>query len=97
MYLITYWKLRLFILLLHFELFTKPFVNKPNYLRDLSIFMISLICSLENVNVVVHEAKSEGAPNPNTFLWIGASVADAAANPNDKKILLANGLGKFPI
>ena len=59
--------------------------------------MISLICSLENFNVVVHKAKSEGAPNPNTFLWIGASVADAAANPNDIKIFLTNGLGKFPV
>ena len=32
------------------------------------------------------------------FLWIAASVADAAAvNPNDIKTPLANGLSTFPL
>ena len=34
--------------------------------------------------------------NPNIFLWIDASVADAGAvNPNGIKTLLANGLSTF--
>ena len=37
-------------------------------------------------------------PDPNIFLWIAASVADAAAvNHNGIKTLLANGLSTFPI
>ena len=37
-------------------------------------------------------------PNPNTFLRIAASVADAVAvNPNCIKMLLAFGLSTFPI
>ena len=36
-------------------------------------------------------------PDPKIFLWIAASVADAAAaNPNGIKRLLANGLITFP-
>ena len=36
--------------------------------------------------------------DPIIFLWIAASVADAAAvNPNGIKTLLANGLSAFPI
>ena len=46
--------------------------------------------SRENTNVVV--------PDPNIFLLIAASVADAAAvNPNGIKSYLANGLSTFPI
>ena len=61
-----------------------PFLNKPDYLRDLTIFMISFISSLEIINVVV--------PDPNIFLWIVASVADATAvNPNGIKMFLPNG------
>ena len=33
----------------------------------------------------------------NFFLWIAASVAAAAINPNGFKTLLANGLSTFPI
>ena len=37
-------------------------------------------------------------PDPNIFLWIAASVVDAAAaNPNGIITLLANGLSAFPI
>ena len=45
--------------------------------------MISFISSLEIIIVVT--------PDPNIFLWIGASVTDAAAvNPNGIKTLLDN-------
>ena len=44
--------------------------------------------SFEIVNIVVS--------NPNIFLWIAPSVADAdAVNPNGIKALLANGLSTF--
>ena len=37
-------------------------------------------------------------PDPNIFLWIAASVADAGSvNPNGIKTLLANGLSTFPL
>ena len=54
--------------------------------------MISLISSLEIINVL-REAKSGGRePDPNIFLWVAASVADTAAvNPNGIKMLFANG------
>ena len=49
---------------------------------------MSFTSSLETTNVVT--------PDPNIFLWIAASVADAAAiNPNDIKILSASGLSTF--
>ena len=52
--------------------------------------MISFISSLEIINVVVLD--------PNIFLWIAASVADAAAvDPNCTKTFLADGLSTFPI
>ena len=67
-----------------------PFINKPDSSRGVIIFMISFISSFEVINVVV--------PDPNIFLWIAGSVADAAAvHPNGIKTLLANGLSKFPI
>ena len=51
------------------------FTNKSEYLRDLTIFMILFISSLEFINVVKQDQ--------NSFLWITASVAAAAAvNPN---------------
>ena len=58
--------------------------------------MISFISSFKIINVVCF-AKSEGCiPDPNIFLWIAISVADAAAvNPNGIKTLLTNGLGTF--
>ena len=52
--------------------------------------MISFISLLDVINVVV--------PDPNFFLWIAVSVADAAAvNPYGIKTLLANGLSTFSI
>ena len=52
--------------------------------------MISLISSLEIISVVKLD--------PNIFLWITASVANAAAvNPNGSKTLLANSLSTFPV
>ena len=67
-----------------------PFINKPESSRDLTIFMISSISLLEIIKVV--------KPDPNIFLWIGASVVDAAAiNLNNIKTLLAYDLSTFPI
>ena len=72
------------------------FINNPDYSIDLNMFIISLISSFEIINVVLREAKSEGRPDPNIFLWIAPSVTDAAAfNPNGIKTLLANGLIHF--
>ena len=51
--------------------------------------MISFIYSLDIINAVV--------PNPNIFFWIAASVEDTTVvDPNDIKMLLANGLSEFP-
>ena len=47
-----------------------PFIHKPDSSRHLIIFITSFISSLKIINVVV--------PDPNVFLWITASVADAA-------------------
>ena len=67
-----------------------PFIIKPD--------SSSYICSFETINVVTCEAKHEGWPDQNIFLWIAASVADVAAvNPNGIKMLLANSLSKFHI
>ena len=67
-----------------------PFIDNPFSSRELAIFMISFISSLEIINVV--------QPDLNIFLWIPASVADTAAiNPNGIKMLLAIGLSTFPI
>ena len=48
-----------------------PFINKPDFLRDLPIFILSLIFSFEIFNAI--------RPDPKTFLWIAASVTNAAA------------------
>ena len=67
-----------------------PFIYKPNSSRDLAIFTISFISSFEIISVVTSD--------PNIFLWIAATVADAAAvNPKGIKIPLANSLSTFPI
>ena len=56
-----------------------PFINKPDSSRDLSIFMIQFFVS---------EANSKERSNPKIFLWIAASVANAAAvNLNGIKVL----------
>ena len=52
--------------------------------------MISFISSLDIIVIVI--------PDPNIFLWIAVSVADAAAvNSNGIKTLLASGLRIFII
>ena len=59
------------------------FINKPDSSSDLIIFIVLFISSFEIINVVT--------PDQNIFLWIAASVADAAAlNPYVIKTLLAN-------
>ena len=52
MYVVTYWKIHLFVLLLHF-------INKQGSSSDLFFFMISFKFSFENANVVL---------DPNIFL-----------------------------
>ena len=64
-----------------------PFTNKPDSSGDLTLFMISSISSFENINVV---------PNPKTFFWIAASIANAdAVSPNGAKTFLANYVSMF--
>ena len=64
--------------------------NKSDSLSNLIIIIRSFIFSSKIINVVI--------PDPNIFLWIAASVADAAAvNPNGNKTLVANGLSTFTI
>ena len=64
-------------------------INKPDSLKDLTIFIISFISSYETINVVI--------PDQKIFSWIAASVAAAAAavNPNGIKTLLTNGFSTF--
>ena len=70
--------------------FSNPFNNKPESSRDFTILIISLISSFDIINVVLLW------PDPNIFLCIPASAADAAAvNPKGIKTLLANGLITF--
>ena len=67
-----------------------PSINNPDSSSELTTFMISFISLFESTNVVMAD--------PNIFLWIAASVADATAvNPNGTKTLLANSLSTFPI
>ena len=66
-----------------FNFFANAFYSS----RALTIFMISFISSLEIINVVFLD--------PNIFLSIATSVADAAINPNGIKMLLANGSSAF--
>ena len=66
------------------------FINNPDSSRDVTIYIISLISSLEIINVI--------KPDPNILLWIAAFVADdAAVNTNGIKMALTNGLSTFPI
>ena len=65
-----------------------PFISKPNFSRDLTVFIRSFIPQFKIMNVVL--------PDLNIFLWIDASVTDTAAdNPNGIKTLLSNGLSTF--
>ena len=66
------------------------FIYNPDSSSHLTIFIISFTSSLEIISIV--------KLNSNIFLWIAASVADAAGvNPNGIEILLANVLSIFPI
>ena len=70
-----------------------PFINKSESLRNLAIFLMSLIFLFDIIHVTVLEP---GAPDPNFFLWIPASTADAAAvNPIGTNTLLANNVCAF--
>ena len=50
------------------------FINNPDSSRDLTIFTILFISSLEVIKTI--------NPDPKIFLWIAASVADYAAAVN---------------
>ena len=64
------------------------FINKPDSSCVAAIFIISLIYSLEGINVVI--------PDPTIFLQIAASVTNAdVVNANGIKTLLASGLSTF--
>ena len=66
-----------------------PFNHKPESLRDFTILIRSLISLFVIISVVAF-------PDPNIFLCIPASAANAAAvNPKGIKTLLANGLITF--
>ena len=59
--------------------------------------MISFIFSVEIIKVVRVAKSKERHARPIHFLWIAASVSDAAAvNPNGIKTLLANSFSTFP-
>ena len=66
-----------------------PFNNKPESSRDFTILMMSLISSFDIINVICGaEEEWRLLPDPNIFLCIPASAADAAAvNPKGIKTL----------
>ena len=64
-----------------------PFINKPESSRDFIILIILWISSFGIISVVF--------PDPNIFLCILASAADAVVNPKGIKTLLANVLITF--
>ena len=72
MYLIRHREIRPFVLI--WIASVPPFINKPDSVRHITVFMKSFISSLEIICVVV--------PCPNIFSWTAALVADdAAVNP----------------
>ena len=65
-----------------------PFINKPDSLRDLTIFMISSIFPFQVINAVI--------PEPRNVLWIPEYTVDTATvNLNGIKTLLPDGLSIF--
>ena len=81
---LLFWIFASFLILL-----LTPFISKPEYLKDLTLFLISFISSSKIINVV---------PDPKIFFGIAASFADATdVNPKGTKTLLANGLSTFLI
>ena len=66
-----------------------PFNNNPESSRDFTILIRSSISLFEIISVVL-------LPDPNIFLCIPASAADAAAvNPKGINTLFANGVITF--
>ena len=63
------------------------FMNKPHSWRDLNIFMMLFISSLEIIDIVILD--------PSITLWIAASVSAAAIYSNSVETLLANGFNAF--
>ena len=75
-----------------------PIISKPDSSRDLTTLMISILSSFKIIYTVLRKAKFERSPEPYIFLWIAASVADAAVvNPNGIKSFLASGLSNVPV
>ena len=73
-------------------IFINRFFNKQDFSSKRTIFIISFTFSLEIINAETSKAKSKEQYDLNIFLWIAASITDAAvANPNAIKTLLANG------
>ena len=78
-------------------------MEKPDYSRDLTFFMILFISSLEIINVVIRgtnfkgrKAKISVGPDWKFFWQIAATIADAGGvNHNGIKTLLANGFITF--
>ena len=71
-----------------------PFNNKPEFSRDLTIFIISFISSFEIIKVVVPAPLV--TPEPSIFFLILPSIADiAAVNPNGANTFLANYIATF--
>ena len=56
-----------------------PFNNNPESSRDFTIFKRSSISLFDIISVVLCEPEEEWRPDPNIFLCIPASAADAAA------------------
>ena len=74
-----------------------PFINNTGSSNDLTIFIISFISSFENINALVHKAKSAGRHDPN-INWIALSTAEIPAdNPNRIKTVLADGVSIFSL
>ena len=75
-----------------------PVNNNPESSRDFTILVRSSMSLFDIISVVLCEAEEEEwrRPDPNTFLCIPATAADAAAvNPKGINALFANGLITF--
>ena len=65
-----------------------PFISKPDYSRDWTIFLISSITLFQIISAV--------NPNPKIVFWRAVSIADATVvNPNNTKRFLANDVSTF--
>ena len=59
--------------------FATPWIDKPDFLTDLTIFTI-FISSFEIISAVVRSAKSKERTDPKIFIEIAPSLADHAAS-----------------